>query len=561
MSVNIPCLVAVIILYILILIIGIVAARKTNKAKDAEEVMIANRNIGLWLGLFTLTASNICGGYINGTAEYAAFYGLLQTQAPVGYCIGIVLSGLFMAPKMRREKYVTLFDPFQLKYGRKMGALLIIPHMVGELFWSASVLAALGGTISIIVDIDPTISIIVSSLIAIVYTFLGGLYAVAYTDVIQMVLIVIGLVLACPFAVTSEHVHFENITTSAWLGEVGAGTELAYLDTLLLLSFGGTTWQPLYQRGLLVHVSASISASLYISEFCLFIFQPLYQRVLASKNIRVAVLSCYGAAVISLVLAIPPMVLGYAGAAADWNSTTYEGPLPIPDDRKSYILPMTLNYLVPLPVSIIGMSAICAAVMSSADSCFLSSSTIFAKNIYKDILRRKATDRELMWVLRVCIILFGVLGTLVAVFATTIYGLFVLACDLMYVVLFPQLVCVLWVPWANTYGSFAGFLVSFLLRILSGDAVLQIPAAIKFPLYDYSTDSQLFPFRTLAMLSGLFCILVFSGLTHVLFTRGHLDVRYDVFKCHRKRTHQKKDLAEMDVSSNLKEELINAVKS
>ncbi|XP_059159474.1 high-affinity choline transporter 1-like [Physella acuta] len=90
MSVNIPCLVAVIILYILI--IGIIAARKTNKAKDTEEVMIANRSMGLWLSFFTLTATSVCGGYLNGTAEYTAFYGLLQTQAPLGYSIGLFLS-------------------------------------------------------------------------------------------------------------------------------------------------------------------------------------------------------------------------------------------------------------------------------------------------------------------------------------------------------------------------------------------------------------------------------------------------------------------------------------
>ncbi|XP_059159842.1 high-affinity choline transporter 1-like [Physella acuta] len=528
MSVNIPCLVAVIILYILILIIGIIAARKTNKAKDTEEVMIANRSMGLWLSFFTMTATNVCGGYINGTAEYTAFYGLLQTQAPLGYSIGLFLSGLLVAPKMRRQNYVTLFDPFQLKYGRKMGALLIIPHMMGDLFWSASILAALGGTVSIIVDIDPKISVIVSALIAIVYTFLGGLYAVAYTDVIQMVLVVVGLVIACPFAMTSEFVHLENIT-STWLGEVGAGTELAYMDTFLLLIFGGTTWQ------------------------------AFYQRILASQNVRVAMYSTIGAAAMSSVMAVPPALMGYAGAAADWNQTSYDGPLPIPDDRKSYILPMTLNYLVPLPVSIIGMSAICAAVMSSADSSFLSAATVFTRNIYQEIFRTKATDRELLWVLRVCVVIFGVLGTLIAIFATTIYGLFVLCSDLMYVVLFPQLVCVLWVPWANTYGSFAGFLVSFLLRILSGDAVLQIPAAIKFPLYDYSTDSQLFPFRTFSMLSGTFCLLTVSGLTHLIFTKGLLDLKYDVFNCHKKRSHKRHDMIDMEKPELFKQELLSSV--
>ncbi|XP_059159475.1 high-affinity choline transporter 1-like [Physella acuta] len=287
--------------------------------------------------------------------------------------------------------------------------------------------------------------------------------------------------------------------------------------------------------------------------------EAFYQRILASQDVRVAVYSTIGASVMTSVMAVPPALMGYAGAAADWNQTSYDGPIPIPDDRKSYILPMTLNYLVPLPVSIIGMSAICAAVMSSADSNFLSAATVFTRNIYQEIFRTKATDRELLWVLRVCVVIFGVLGTLIAIFATTIYGLFVLCSDLMYVVLFPQLVCVLWVPWANTYGSFAGFFVSFLLRILSGDTVLQIPAAIKFPLYDYSTDSQLFPFRTFSMLSGTFCLLTVSGVTHLIFTRGLLDLKYDVFNCHKKRSHKKHDLIEMEKPELFNQELLGSV--
>ncbi|CAL1538083.1 unnamed protein product [Lymnaea stagnalis] len=508
MAVNVPCLIAVIVLYVVILVIGIVAARKTNKTQDSEEVMVANRHLGLVVACFTMTATFVCGGLLNGTAEYAAWHGLLQTQAPLCYTVGVFISGIVIAPKMRRERYVTMFDPFQFKYGRKMGSLLIIPHMLGDLFWSAAVLAALGATISIIVDINATVSIIVSALIAVIYTFLGGLYAVAYTDVIQMVMIAIGMIIAFPFALTHPHVHLENISDT-WLGDVPAGTEWAYFDIACLLVFGGSTWQ------------------------------AVYQRVLACKTPKIAMVSTMVASVVAFLMAIPAYMLGIAGAAADWNSTSYEGPIPIPEDQKSNILPLTLTYLVPLPVSIIGLGAISAAVMSSADSCFLSSATILTKNIYKDIFREKASDRELLWVLRICVVICGTLGTVVAVFSTTIYGLFVLCSDLMYVVLFPQLISVLWIPWSNTYGSSVGFFVSFTLRILSGDSLLKIPAAIKWPMYDYVTDTQLFPFRTFAMLVGVSCVIMISGLTHFLFVRGHLSVKYDIFNCHRQRTHHK----------------------
>ncbi len=71
----------------------------------------------------------------------------------------------------------------------------------------------------------------------------------------------------------------------------------------------------------------------------------------------------------------------------DWNATSYDGEVPIPNEYRSFILPMVLNYLCPLPVAVLGLGVVAAAVMSSADSSVLSSGTIFAKNIYKDVIR------------------------------------------------------------------------------------------------------------------------------------------------------------------------------
>lgn len=105
-----------------------------------------------------------------------------------------ILGGLLFAEKMRAKKYVTMLDPFQDKYGSKMGGFLYIPAFLGDIFWSAAILAALGASISVVIDIDTTTSVIVSGAIAVSYTLVGGLYSVVYTDVVQLVCIFIGLV-------------------------------------------------------------------------------------------------------------------------------------------------------------------------------------------------------------------------------------------------------------------------------------------------------------------------------------------------------------------------------
>lgn len=89
---------------------------------------------------------------------------------------------------------MTMLDPFQEKYGSCVGGLMYIPALLGEIFWSSAILAALGASISVVIDLDNTTATTVSAVIAVSYTFFGGLYSVAYTDVVQLICIVIGLV-------------------------------------------------------------------------------------------------------------------------------------------------------------------------------------------------------------------------------------------------------------------------------------------------------------------------------------------------------------------------------
>ncbi len=108
--------------------------------------------------------------------------------------MSLVIGGAFFANQMRKEGYVTMLDPFQECYGKTMGGILFLPALIGDVFWTAGILSALGATVSVIIDLDNTISIIVSACVVVAYTLIGGLYSVAYTDVLQLFCIFIGLV-------------------------------------------------------------------------------------------------------------------------------------------------------------------------------------------------------------------------------------------------------------------------------------------------------------------------------------------------------------------------------
>ena len=139
----------------------------------------------------------------------------------------------------------------------------------------------------------------------------------------------------------------------------------------------------------------------------------------------------------------------------------------------------------------------------------------------------QASDRELLWVLRIGVVVMGILSTAITVSVQSIYGLYVMCSDLMYVVLFPQFTCVLFVSGTNPYGGLVGFFISLPLRVLSGEPLLSLPALIRFPLYDEDAG-QGFPFRSFAMLSGFLAIVVVSRLTSAAYHRGWVSPRWDV---------------------------------
>ena len=96
---------------------------------------------------------------------------------------------------MRSSNYVTMLDPFQLKYGSRMTGLLFVVIAISEVFWAASIFYALGTTFNVVLGLEQVLAVLMSAAVTVVYSMLGGLYSVAYTDVIQLVFIFIGVVM------------------------------------------------------------------------------------------------------------------------------------------------------------------------------------------------------------------------------------------------------------------------------------------------------------------------------------------------------------------------------
>ncbi|CAF1365430.1 unnamed protein product [Adineta ricciae] len=545
MVVHVGGLVAILVFYVLILMVGIWAGRKqksSEKSPDTEEIMLAGRNIGLLVGIFTMTATWVGGAYINGTAEQVFSSGLFTCQAPLGYAISLVVGGLLFAQPMRNAGYVTMLDPFQRKYGQRMGGLLFIPALLGEVFWSAAILSALGATISVIfTDVSMTASIVISAAVVIVYTLFGGLYSVAYTDVVQLGFIFIGLWIAVPFAMSHKGVGSIVSTWPEWRGEIGNTQWIEWIDSMLLLIFGGIPWQ-----NCMTEFCAIIMLDLKMIEDRFSSKQKLlmqevrfdvgefystnhgrivyFQRVLSAKSAKKAMYLSFCAAVGCIVLAMPPVLIGAIAKSTNWTMTDYDINKDIrsPEATK-LILPLVLLHLCPKFVAFVGLGAVSAAVMSSADSSVLSASSMFARNVWKLVFRNQASEREVLLVMRIGIFLVGAGAAGIGILVSSIYVLWYLCSDLVYVILFPQLLCVVYVPHTNTYGSLSAYILGFVFRILIGEPSLNIPTVISFGRY--------IPPKTLCMIISLLTTLIVSFVAKILFENRLLSPQLDVLHC------------------------------
>ncbi|XP_029457568.1 high affinity choline transporter 1-like [Rhinatrema bivittatum] len=512
MALNIPALIAAILFYLLTFTIGVWAAWKTKKdgknSNQIELAIVANRKMNLFILLFSTTATWIGGAYINGTAEitYLPKGGLAWAQAPVGFFIGLLIGAIFFIKPMRSKNYMTMMDPLQEAYGNTMANFLFLISLIGDVFWFAAILASLGATVSVILDIQSYLAIIVSAFTVVIYTLLGGMYSVAYTDVIQLILLIFGLWMSVPFAMMNSasksiaNTVIREVYQAPWIGKIEMDYLGKWLDEILYLSLGSIPWQIYFQRVL----SASSTTQARIAT-------------------SVGAFGCF-------FMAVPSVLFGAVAASTDWNQTSYGLPSPFERGEAGMVLPIVLHYLCPTYVSVIGLGAIAAATMSSADSCLLSASSMFAHNIYKKILRKKASAKEVLLTMRLSMVLFGSAAAGLAFLSHSVYDLWFLSGELVYTILFPQICCVFYISNTNTYGSATGFLFGLLLRLLGGETSLKLPPVIHYPgcrLVD-GVYVQLFPFKTFTMLVSLAIIVAVSYLSTFLFMHSIIPIHWDI---------------------------------
>lgn len=475
------------------LAVGLATGRaKSGEAQDAAMLITARRRFPMWLACLTLAATWIGGGYINGTAEaiYDPARGLVWCQAPWCYALSLIFGGLVFAKPMRTRGYQTMLDLFEDRYGKQMAATLFIPALIGDLFWTAAILSALGATLGKLFGIDSALAIGLSTAVVVAYTVFGGLWSVACSDVVQLACIVFGLAVTVPYALEASG-GWQSVQAT-YLLQMGDQARLfpritdwyghdpwawRWLDSALLLVLGGIPWQ------------------------------VYFQRILACRTSGVAVGMSFLGGFICLAVALVPALLGAVGVSIDWSQYG-NGIAPVPSE----ILPHILRYVLPPVASLLGLMAVVAAVMASTDSSILASASLFTWNVYRPLRQISDHDPRLPRMLRWSIVVMGVLAVALAVKVKSVYELWFLSSDLVYVILFPQLVMGLFFRRVTRTGAVAGVAVAVVARsvifALNQSAVAALVGQVDWPRF-----VSYVPWLTMAMLSSLLTTALVSLLS------------------------------------------------
>ncbi len=493
-------------MYLGFLAIGVLASRRA-KGGTVADLMVAGRNMPLWLATMTMTATWVDGGYLLGTAE-GAFRSSVASSVQGGLCFGmsLVVGGLLFARRMRTLEYTTLIDPFEVRFGRRWAAVLALPAMAAEIFWSAELLVALGATLGVISGVDLTTAILLSAAVVTLYTVAGGMWSVAYTDAVQLAMVVVGLAAALPFVLDAVGgaAHAFAAYGAARPGRAGLlppGTPGAFWtwpaivnwwDVSAMLVFGGIPWNCYFQRVLACRTPGRAQWHSILSGFA------------------------------TMALTIPPLVIGVAASVHVWPPDLAARLQAQPADT----LPLVFKAMTPALVGVLGLGAIVGAVTSSFSASILSAGSMFSWNTCRRLLRPDLSDAATARLLRFSIIGLGVAAAVMALGVRSVQALWFFTSDLVFVLLVPQLVCALFDKKANLVGSVTAFAVALVLRLGGGEPLFGIPPTIPYPemaaavlplhpasWYDAGTGALLFPFKTVAAVSGLILLPAVSRLT------------------------------------------------
>lgn len=364
--------------------IGLYAARYVNNSKDFA---LAGRSLPMSVVTATVFATWFGSEAVLGISSTFVKEGLRGVVAdPFGSSMCLVLVGIFFARPLYRMNLLTIGDYYKNKFGRTVEVLVTLCIVVSYLGWVAAQIKALGLVFNVVsggyLSMDAGMMIGAASVL--IYTLMGGMWSVAITDFLQMIIIVIGML----------YIGWE---VSDMAG--GAANVITHASNAGKLDF----WPAPTAKESLWFFAAWITMMLgSIPQ------QDVFQRVASSKNETIARNASILGGVLYFCFAFIPMFLAYSATLIDPAMVAK-----LIDTDPQLILPTMIMSKMPLLAQVVFFGALLSAIKSCASATLLAPSVTFSENIIRPMLP-KHTDRQFLLMMRVVVLVFTALITMFA---------------------------------------------------------------------------------------------------------------------------------------------------
>ena len=443
-------LLTLVIAYLLVTIaIGLWAARRVKNTADfaiagrhLPLVMIVTTTFATWFGSETvlgIPAKFVQGG-LNGVVE-----------DPFGAGTCLVLVGLFFASKLYKMSLLTISDYYRERYGRVVEVACSLIIILSYLGWVSAQVTALGLVFNLLSDgaISIPLGMALGTGSILAYTLFGGMWSVAVTDFIQMIILVVGLSIIAVFA--------SNLAG-------GADKVLALAKSKELFKF---LPEPSFKE-LAFFIAAALTMMLgSIPQ------QDVFQRVMSAKNVQAATRGPVIGGICYMLFAFVPMFL-VVSALIIMPETAASL---IKDDPQK-VIPTLVMQKMPFAMQVIFFGALLSALKSTASATLLAPSVTFVENIWRQFFPRTSDAQELR-TMRIAVLVFSVCvcGYAIASQGTPIYEMVSGAYQITLVGAFVPLVAGLYWPRATTQGA----VFSMVLGVLTWGLLMLTPAGAQFP--------------------------------------------------------------------------------
>ena len=405
--------------YMVIMIaVGFYASRGTQSLTD---FIVAGRKMPLWLCSISIFATWFGSGTMMGAAT-AAYEGetLLMIGEPFGSGLALFLSGLFFARLYRRSRRLTWPEFFEARFGRLASAFASIADVTAHIIWLGGVLFTFGVLLESLAGAPMAVGIFGGLLVIVSYTMIGGMWAVALTDFIQMVVFVAGMFVLLYFVLEDA---------GGWSNVAAQLPEHSFRPMPLEHTFGN--WIEHIHVWMVLGVAAVASSS-------------IIQRALSARSEAVAQNSFYIAAFGYVTIGLVPLMLGFSATVT----------MPGTGDPNAVLTDLAIEHLHPVFVAVF-VGAIVSAIMSTSDSILLGVSSIISTNLLP-LVKKEPSQKLRLQVARFAIPVCGLIATYIAFNANRVVEVLIeSAAVLLAAIIVPFILCFWWKK-ANRLGALAG---------------------------------------------------------------------------------------------------------